>query len=429
MRTLKILVLAALLAPASALANGDGAPYVNPRDLGMAESLVAAQNSSGAAYWNPAALAGIQGLDISAAGSLLLQYNTWTATTPEFAAQSPKSMQRKPVPPPTLFAAYGGKIGDRDFGIGAGMSLVAGGNVFWDDDWAGRYNIITVDRKVFGIYLSGGLEIVKQLKLGGGLVYYRTTEHLRQAAGNVIPAVVGEVGTAGGAATFDVSAEITPVLGFPLTIGVDYKHKAHQKLTGDAHFSNVPAALQSQPRLQDQGVTHFLVIPNRLNLGLAFRPVEKLLLTLAWTFDRYIVYADDTFIGDKGVTLVVPRNYSNGATYRIGGEYQATPQLQIRAGVFRDVSGLPRSPDGSSPTYSPSLPDGNSWDGAVGASWAFSKAFAIHGAFFYSVFDKIKSDPSQGAFPGQYDISAWVATLGFTYRWDPSQRVAQLSQP
>ena len=61
------------------------------------------------------------------------------------------------------------------------MNVPGGGNVFWPSDWAGRHTIISVDRKLFGIYLTGGFEIIPQIRVGGGLVYYYATEKLTVA--------------------------------------------------------------------------------------------------------------------------------------------------------------------------------------------------------------------------------------------------------
>lgn len=410
--------LLALVLPAAALANGDSVPNVNPRDLATAESLIAAQNDAQAAYWNPAALSRLEGLNLSLAGSILVNKSTWHTTDGRVPSQV--STDFKPAPPPSIFVAYGGKLGDRGWGVGLGVNITAGGNVFFPSDWPGRYAIIDVDRKVFGAYLSAGFEVIPQIRIGGGAVYLYATEKLSQAYTPLYPDLVAEVATSGGALSYDVSAEFQPVLSVPFTIGIDYKHKAHQQLEGDAHFNNVPPPLATLA--QDQGVKHELIQPNRLNVGVAYRLVPDLQITLAWTFDRYVVYADDAFIGDKGVSLVVPRDYSNGWTYRVGAEWDASSRLQLRAGVLRDISGLKLN------TYSPSLPDGNSWAVAFGGGYSFTKDFAVNAAFFYGWFDSITSDPSLGALPGRYDLNAWIASVGFTWRWQPGERVAQVSQ-
>src|SRR2546430_12015134 len=206
---------------------------------------------------------------------------------------------------------------------------------------------------------SGGVPPVPQIKAGSGLIYYRTTEELAQSFNFLGQEGGAALGTTGGRVSFNVSAELTPVIGVPLTIGIDYKHKADQTLTGHAHFDNAPPALG--PNTLDQGVTHDLTIPNLLNVGIAYRVLPNLLVTGAWTFDRFIVYKRDLFAGDLGTTVLVNRDYKNGHTFRIGGGVgEVLSKLTVRGGVVRGLS--PPPPGGRSPpppeSQSTALPPG-----------------------------------------------------------------------
>ncbi len=410
---------ALLLVPGLALANGYNVPNVNPRDLAMADSARASQSTAAAVYANPAALADVQGLNLSLGLSLLDLRTTWNAPDGFTPARLPNgqpgrltdSLDFKPVPPPALFVSYGGKFGERGWGAGVGMNIPQGGNVFWPGDWAGRFRIITVDRKVYGFYGTAGVDIVKGLKLGGGLVYYYTTETLNQDAANLgLPDIANpnaELKTSGGALAWDIAALITPVESLPLSFSVDYKHQGVQTLKGDAKFTNVtPGILALDPRLVNQSATHVLTIPNVLNVNAAYRVLPPLLVTAGFTFDRYVVYPEDVFVGSKGVTVSVPRHYSNGNTYRLGAEYDLSERYAVRAGVLRDISGLKRE------TYSPTLPDANAWAGGLGGSVHVTRDLAIDLAFFYAKLDEVSStattDVASGPFPGRYDSKVFI---------------------
>src|SRR5512133_2308287 len=104
------LIALMLLAPAVALANGYSLPNVNPRDLALADSAVAAQGDAAATFKNPSALSRVEGLQLSLAGSVLFLGQEWTATTPELKSQSPESLLFKPAPPVAIFAAYGREL-------------------------------------------------------------------------------------------------------------------------------------------------------------------------------------------------------------------------------------------------------------------------------------------------------------------------------
>lgn len=398
----KLALLALALAPVASLANGYSLPNVSPRDLSMAGSLVADQRDAGATFQNPAALSKLEGLNLSIGLSMLDLENTWTSPD----GSESRSMLFRPAPPPAIYAAYGGKFMERGWGVGFGLTIPAGGNVFWPGDWQGRYRVITVDRKVYGLYLTGGVEVMPWLRLGGGAVYYRTTEKLSQDINVLTQDVHAELGTAGGALSYDLSAEID-VPGIPVSIGVDYKHQGVQSLEGSAHFSNVPPELSQS--LPDQDVTHVLTVPNTLNVGVAWRPVPSWVVTAGYTFDRYEVYAEDLFAGSMGTEVVVPRDYGNGYTLRLGAEWQAIPSLQIRAGVLRDHSGQ------KTDNYSPSLPDGDTWAFCLGGGWEFSKNLSASLGLFYAPFDKVTATGTT-AFQGSYTPSAFIASVGVVWK-------------
>ncbi len=171
MRKLILAIAAAL--PSAALAGGYIVPNTNARDLSMAQSAMAAQDTAAATYANPSSLSKLEGFNLSLSAALIDFRSTWTDPT---GGQS-VTMIPKGSFPPALFAAYGYKLPNAmRIGVGAGLNVPGGGYNFWPGNWPGRYEIVTVDRKVFGMYLTSGLQINPQVRVGGGLVYYRSTE-------------------------------------------------------------------------------------------------------------------------------------------------------------------------------------------------------------------------------------------------------------
>jgi long-chain fatty acid transport protein len=410
MRTATKALFLSLLLPAAALANGYDVPNVNPRDLALVSSALASQVDAQAAYANPAALAKLRGLNLSLAASMLDLETKWSGPASGDLAGKSAHTRFKPVFPVSLFAAYGFQLADHAAGLGLGMNVPAGGNVFYPDDWVGRGRIITVDRKVYGFYLTGGFEVLPGLRVGGGPVYYYGTEYLKQGI-QPFPDAYGELSTKGGGFSFDLAAEYAlPVI--PLTLAVDYKHKGTMKLSGNGHFV-VPEGLlpgSSTPAV-DQGVKHDLTYPSILNLGAAYRVTPTVLLNAVFTYNWYSVYKSDEFRGDKGTTISVQRNYGNGRTFRLGGEWDATPALQLRAGLERDLSGLDTS------TYSATLPDSSSWCAALGLGWSVQPDLAVQAAFFHAWLDKV-TVTGDTELPGSYLTRVWIASLGVTWRMD-----------
>src|SRR5438445_10521416 len=161
-----LLAAAALLLPAAAGAGGYAVPNTNARDLAMAGSAVAGQKDATAAYVNPAALAGLDGVSVVANATMIDFRSHWTDPSGNPATSS----NIKPAWPPSAFASYGGKWNGYGWGVGVGFNIPFGGNVYWPGSWPGRFDIVTVNRRTYAIYLTGGIQPLPQVKVGGGLI-------------------------------------------------------------------------------------------------------------------------------------------------------------------------------------------------------------------------------------------------------------------
>jgi long-chain fatty acid transport protein len=403
--TLLLALAVVLLAPAFASASGFEVLNTNPRDLGISASGVAAQRDAAATFQNPAALSKLDGLNLSIGGSLLSLSTKWTGDssrpgTPQGSADT----KFAPTPPVAIYAAYGTQVAGRGLGVGFGIATPGGGQMKWEDDWQGRGRIITVERRMIGFYLNAGYAVMPWLRVGGGAIYYEGIQYLKQGIEPVAGAF-GELDTKGGGFSFQLSAEAQPLEN--LTLGIDYKHKGTMKMKGDGNFE-VPAAIEG-PRTQDQDVRQDLTFPNTLAIGAAYRVAKPVQVTLQYNFSRFSVYQSDLFIGDRGLSLEVPRDYGNGNLLRGGVEWDTTARLTLRAGAMYDWSGLKTS------TLSPTLPDSNTLGVSGGASWKFNPDLAVHGALFYG--DRKKQTATgEAAFPGSYKTDVWIAALGVTWR-------------
>jgi long-chain fatty acid transport protein len=471
----KSILLSLIVAPSLALASGYSLPNTNPRDLGMSASAVAAQRDSGAAFALPAALARLRGPFVSVGGGVVNVFNEWTdpsatpnGTQPPFTSVLPPPAVPGPAEPstaeldvqytaiPNISVAYGGKadfLGGRGWGVGLGIQPFGGAILEWPSDWAGRYRITDIDRQVFSVIASAGIEVIPQVRIGGGVMYYRTMQNLKlkgwmepftaplPVAGT--PDASATLDMDGDAWTYSVSAEIDPIRGVPLTIAVDYKHKATQDLDGDVTFSGLqPGATAPTspvaPLYTASSAEEELTIPNLLNVGVAYRFAKPLLATFTYTFDRWVVYNEDRFRLNTGIPFVVDRQYGNGHTFRAGAEYDLSRAFQVRGGVQRDLSGLTTS------TYSPTLPDSDSWGVSLGGTFRFGRGFSVDAAVFYANFDEVTSTdnglepgfypplvspsnplgalpvPANGTFRGTYNPQALVYT--FAVAWTPGAR-------
>jgi long-chain fatty acid transport protein len=405
MRTLKNAVLAALLLPALAEASGFEVINVNPRELSLAGTGVAIGRDAATTYTNPASLSRLEGFNLSLAGSILSLHTKWTAPSGGTSGVSGDATTKfAPTPPVGLWAAYGTKVAGRGLGLGFGLGTPGGGQMKWDDDWQGRGRIITVERRMLGLYLNGGYEVTPWLRLGAGGIYYVGLQYLKQGI-EPVSGAFGELATTGGGFSYQLAADIQPTE--QLRLGVDFKYKATISMDGDGHFQ-VPASLAG-PSTQDQDVHQDLPFPVQFTAGFSYQVSKPVMVTIQYNYARFRVYEQDLFEGDQGIEIAVPRDYGDGHLVRGGVEWTVNPSWQLRLGLMRDISGLKKE------TLSPTLPDSNTTGVGTGFSWKVMPRWAVHWAFFYGDRDKQTAEGTV-AFPGSYKTNVWISSLGVTYR-------------
>lgn len=404
MKNILAAVIITLVLPTAAFAGGYAIVSQNPRDVGLSQSTTADGEGPGVALTNFAALARQEGLQILLAGQIIDNRTTWSAP----GLGSTHTLTH-PVFPPNLSASYSGTLYGMRYGAGIGLEIWGGGSLFWpglNSGWPGAVEVRNVDQRVYLSRAGVALEVVPGVRLGGGLVYYRVTETLAQDLNFISTVGSGQLGLAGNAFSYALSAEVNcPVI--PLSFGVDYRHKGDLSLSGSAHFENVPPPFQTS--LQDQSVTEQVTVPNELFVGAAYRFPLGFKAFAAWSFENWVSYKEDDFVGSKGFSAVVPRDYRNSWVYRFGVEDKPVfaPNLALRVGVQRSVSPQP------SDTISPTLSDASSWGFAVGAGYQIIPALRADAAYEFVKLDPVSA--SAPAFPGRYNTDVHFVVVGLTY--------------
>lgn len=402
---MRTLLAVTLLWPALALAGGWSTPNPDARSMGLAQAGVANQTGPEAMSMNLAGLAGPQGFAATASLQMIDNSTSWSDP-----AMGSATIVRHPAYPPLVALSYGGTLGNgMAWGAGVGFNALGGGSLFWPEGWPGQFHIETVNQQVVMLRAGGAIQPLPWLKLGAAFSYYRATEELTQAMSFAGQVAQAEVGVAGGAPSYALSLEVA-VPGVPLKFGADYRGQGDLTLKGDAHFSNVPPPFQTA--LQDQGASTKMIVPPELNLGLSWQATRHLEVLVGFTLEGWHVYKEDAFIGDKGFSVTVPRNYNDAYDYRLGVEYAGDPALKgftLRAGLFRSVSEQPTD------TISPSLSDASSWNGCLGAGYNVNKGLRIDASYQYARFDEVTATGTE-ALPGTYKTSANLFSVGVNWR-------------
>ena len=393
-----------ILAPASALAGGYVIPNENARDLALAEASVADQTGPEAIFLNTAALAGPEGLAISASGELLVNRTTWSDPTLGSATLIPQYNT-----PPTGAVSYGAHFGSgMAWGLGIGAGVPAGGSLVWPNGWQGQEYIQTVSQRVYMFGVGGAFQPSPYIKIGATFLRYQAQEELHQSLNFLDHEGEGAIGLSGGSSTFGLAIQFK-IPTIPLSIGANYKHSGDLPLTGDVHFTGVPPSFS--PLIHDQTVTEQLKVPNVLDIGAAYALVPNVKLMGTYTFERWSFFKEDKFVGGDGFSVVVPRNYNNAHVYRLGLEWQMSglEQLTVRFGGLRSISSQP------SDTASPTITDGNSWAGSLGLGVNVVPSLRFDAAYQHAIFNTVTSSGTE-AFPGSYKTHVDLFSVGFSWR-------------
>jgi long-subunit fatty acid transport protein len=410
----KLIISAMLLVPVAASAGGYIIPNGNPREIGLSQADVAAQNGAEAVFINPSALAGQEGLIIAAGGQILINRTDWSDTDGRS-----DSIQPQLNTPPAIAVAYGAKLsGGMAWAVGAGLDVPAGGSIVWPKGWAGQERIQSVKQLVFGIHAAAALRPLPFLKLGVSYKRLQAQEELHQSINFLSMYSDAGLAMSGGANGFSLSAELK-VPSTPLTIGIHYLHSADLEMSGRAHLTDVPPAFQAL--LHDQDVTAVRPIPKIFYVGAAYDVKPNLKLMTSYNYEGWSVYKSDKFVGGDGFVVEVPRDYKAAHVIRAAGELQKPgfmPELTLRAGMLRSISEQPTY------TLSPSLTDGSSWAFSVGGGYNINERFRVDLGYQHAFFDSVTATQTTpdgmaaDAFPGTYETQVDLISVGVAWRTD-----------
>jgi long-chain fatty acid transport protein len=215
---------------------------------------------------------------------------------------------------------------------------------------------------------------------------------------------------------FTAGALITPWAG--TAFGVGYRSSVHHDIEGSIGVPLLSLAPLAGP------VRANLNTPEKLSVGLTQAVAPNLRLNLGFEWDNW------TRLGTIGIVSVargvpvnfLPLNYKDGFTYSIGGEYDWSPNLTLRAGVSYEESPIDFS------NRSVRLPDNDRVNLAVGASYRWSEKLTLNFAYSHLFLDKARILAGIGrdydtrnaigqsiAFAGVADGSADIVSVGFRY--------------
>ena len=404
---------AVLVMPRSAEAQGFSVNEQGSCSMGRGGTGVASPCTDGSAiFYNPAGLILPKGKGIFSGGATLIRPSGDFTNSATGEVSTLKS-QTSPVP--STYVGYG--VSDVAT-IGLGIFAPYGLAIEWPTTAEGRF--LGYYSSIKGIYFQPtfGLKASKRLSFGLGFDITSSSVALKQrvdlAEQEAAPGVTfANLGIAYGTDFADVQLTGNDIsTGFhlgviaqvtdKLSLGVRYLSKQTVYVDdGEATITQIPTNLflapgnplglpagtpvdalvagQFQPggALVDQAGTAVLPFPAQLNMGLTLQVTEKLRMLGDVGIQFWNVWEtlplNFALLGEK--TLV--QSYRNSTSWRLGGEYVASPKATIRLGFIAHNAAAPDQ------TVTPNLPEAARTEFSVGFGSHLNERFGFDLAYQY----------------------------------------------
>ncbi|MGP0170683.1 outer membrane protein transport protein [Pseudomonas sp. NCHU5208] len=352
---------------------------------------------------------------------------------------------------PTSFLVM--PINDR-LSFGLSQVVPMGARTTWDRDWKGQD--FAVDTKVETVGLTGSLsfKVNDTFAVGGGVIVQNTKGFISQnldvmaAAGTPSSELFLPYPSGISEALIRIKVDNTSVGWFtgvawkPTdrdTLGLNYHARIRNKLEGryniyadefsrflmeDPFFgSDKTAVEQAFPGLKlfpdGAKAKSRLDVPASATLDWVHEFNDRLSLGASITWTEWSSFKDLKLKSNGNTLVAIPYNYRDTWMYAIGGDYRATDQLTLRAGVALDQTPTRNS------TRDARIPDGDRTFVSFGGSYRFASEpnLSIDAAYSRQFVDKarlrtVNQDRLAGTrMDGEVKARGDVFSLSATYKF------------
>ncbi|EEG34512.1 transporter [Neisseria flavescens] len=432
-----------------------GTQSVNAQSTANAAAAEAADAST--IFYNPAGLTKLDSSQISVNANIVLpsiHYEADSAT--DFTGLPVQGSQNgkitKTTVAPHIYGAY--KVND-DLTVGLGVYVPFGSATEYEKDSVLRHNINKLGLTSIAVEPVAAWKLNDHHSFGAGIIAQHTSAELRKYADWGIPqkAAMLKSNPAGAAAIqADGHADVKGSdwgFGYQLAwmwgindrarVGVNYRSKVSHTLKGDAEWAADDAMakqLWNSNMLAPLGYTPSekarvkIVTPESLSVHGMYKVSDKtdLFGDVTWTRHSRFNKAELVFEKEKSIangkksdrTTITP-NWRNTYKVGLGGSYQISEPLQLRAGIAFD-----KSPVRNADYRMNSLPDGNRIWFSVGAKYQLGKNHVIDAAYSHihindTVYRTGKASgndvDSRGASSARFKNKADILGLQYTYKF------------
>jgi len=358
--------------------------------------------------FNPGAMCFLTSNTLNASGSFIFP-------TTEYLASAPDNYSTETSPgvdtPFNFYANFKFKPSDK-WNVGLGVYTPFGSRVVYPSDWKGEFLLQNIDLTTIFIQPTFSYQLSPQVGVGVGAVIGIGSFQLQRA----IPVqnadgTYGEANLKGSANGYGFNAGIYYKPTEKFSVGLDFRSDVPVNITnGNANFT-VPSSLNSY--FPSTTFTSKIVMPYEASIGFGYVVNPKLKLAFDVNYVGWSSY-DTLSFNFKTTTAQLqdihsPRNYHNSFAFRLGGQYQLSDKITVRAGIYYDLSPVPNG------YLTPETPDANKVGLSAGMSWKISKKINVDLSFLYDDVAKRTDTNIETQFSGTYKTNAIIPGIGFEY--------------
>lgn len=296
------------------------------------------------------------------------------------------------------FAYYTDQLSDR-WHMGFGIYAPIGGKADYERNFIGRYQGNKTEVKVITFQPTLSYRVLDNLSIGGGVTINRIEGELNTRLNLIVPgtpaAADGYFNTKGSDTAVGYNLGVMWDVVEGSTVGLTYHSKVKYELHGTAkvEFPNYPLPLQPSSR----GTLDFTQ-PESIDLSFTQVVNDELTLHAGAVWTRWSELKEINIVNGSGLgTRQEITDWRDQWAFAVGGSYQLTPAVVLRAGFALDES--PATNDHRSVR----VPYGNRKVGTLGVGWQATQNLGFD--FAYGYLKESDAQVNQAATAGRPDFS------------------------
>jgi long-chain fatty acid transport protein len=408
------------LVPGSALAAGYELMEQDAVAQSRSLAVIAKLDAPSTLFYNPAGLAFLDGLQVSAGTTVLVTGFRYEDPTGDRASAYVERFP--PTTPVNLWASWRVL---KDVTVGAGLAYAPWGMKFtWPKGFAGEYMLGKADLRIPVVLLGAAWRPIRWLAVGAFFNYAPATMEMWQRVtavdDNGDPQLAqGHLAGSGQGFGGGFGIQARPIER--LYLGASWRSRVSVDYTGNVHFE-VPGQLADRSVFHDQPIKTNFTTPDIFGFGVGYDLLDNLYAELAVHYTLWSVFETNAvkFPEDASGQLSTnaPMDWVDTLTFRLGAEYKGlpgVPGLTLRMGGGYDQTPVPDS------TITPALPDAARFFGGAGAQYTFKSiglnlALAWQCTYFVPRTVMPEDQPEiKGSIPQKYTNFAQLISVSVGY--------------